>query len=348
MGGSAPATEPMRAVVVREAASNARIEAAEAGRPSVGDGQVLIECHYGALNWADTMIARGVYPGQIAEPPYVPRENIVLGAELSGRIVATGPGVDGFEPNQVVSALTPALTGAFADYVVTDAALVTGLPLAVPTAQAAAFRGVGLTAYHLLFSAFDLKPGHRVLVHSVSGGVGLAVTQLAIEVGATVLGTASSSLKAKIAHSHGASKVFVRGEEDFVEGVLEHTRGRGVDLVIDSLGGDVLLKSIDALAVLGRVINIGNTGDGGWPGSALELHRRLYSRCASYMAFDVFRAAPPNSKRWKQGIDYLVQRFADGRFAIPVAREFSFDECGEMIESMRSGTQTGKLCLALR
>ena len=334
--------------MVRAAGENASIEAAEVSRPAAGGGQVLIECHYGALNWADTMIARGVYPGQIAEPPYVPRENIILGAEFCGRVVSTGPEVEDFEPNQVVSALTPALTGAFADYVVTDAALVTALPLAVPTAQAAAFRGVGFTAYHLLFSAFDLKPEHTVLVHSVSGGVGLAVTQLAAEVGATVLGTASSAGKAGIAQSLGASKVFVRGKEDFAEGVLEHTGGRGADLVIDSLGGEVLMRSIDALSSLGQVINIGNTGDGGWPGSALDLHRRLYSRCASYMGFDVFRAAPPGSPRWNEGIDYLVQRFADGRFAIPVTRNFPLEECGDMIDAMRSGAQTGKLCLALR
>ena len=338
----------MNAAFVEKAAPDAKVEMREVPIPVTGPGQVLIECHYGSLNWADTMITRGVYPGQLVSEPYVALENIIPGAEVSGRIAALGEGVEGFEIGQVVTAISPALTDAFAEFMVTYPAFVTTLSIDTPTPEAAAFRGVGFTAYHLLFTAYQLKPDHIVLVHSISGGVGQAVTQLAIETGATVLGTTSSAAKASQAEASGARKVFVRGEEDFVAGVREVTDGYGVDLVIDPLGGDVLMQSMDALAVLGHIINIGNTGDAGWPGSAREFHDRLYRNCGSYQPFDVFRSAPPDSEQWKTGNDYLAKRFHDGRFSLPVAGIFPLDKCEEMFAAIRSASFSGKLCLKIR
>ena len=338
----------MKAAFVEKAASDAKVEMREVSKPHAGPGQVLIECHYGSLNWADTMISRGVYPGQQAAEPYVALENIIPGAEASGHIAALGEGVEGFEIGRVVTAISPALTGAFAEFMVTWPDLVTPLSIDAPTAEAAAFRGVGFTAYHLLFTAYQLKPDDIVLVHSISGGVGQAVSQLAIEIGATVLGTTGSAAKAAQAEASGAKKVFIRGEEDFVAGVRDVTDGYGVDLVIDPLGGDILMQSMDALAVLGHIINIGNTGDAGWPGSAKEFHDRLYRNCGSYQGFDVFRSAPPGSEQWKAGIDYLVERFDDGRFSLPVARVFPLDKCEEMFAAIRSASFSGKLCLKIR
>ena len=338
----------MKAAFVKKADANSSVEVCEVPKPVAGPGEILIECHYGSLNWADTMITRGVYPGQLAEHPYVALENIIPGAEVSGKIAALGDGVEGFEVGQVVTAIAPQITGAFAEYMVTDPLLVTPLPMAAPTAEAAAFRGVGFTAYHILFSAFNLKPGHNVLVHSISGGVGMAVLQLANEIGATVFGTTSSAAKAAQAEASGAKKVFVRGEDDFVSGIREATDGHGADLVIDCLGGDVLYQSMDALAVLGHIVNIGNTGDAGWPGTAKAFHDRLYLNCGSYQAFDVFKTAPPYSERWAEGIKYLVERFADGRLNLPVAKVFQLSDCEEMFAAMRSGSVSGKLCLAIR
>ena len=338
----------MNAAFVEKAAPDAKVEMREVPIPDAGPGQVLIECHYGSLNWADTMISRGVYPGQLAAEPYVALENIIPGAEVSGRIAALGEGVAGFETGQVVTAIAPALTGAFAEFMVTWPAFVTPLSIDAPTPEAAAFRGVGFTAYHLLFTAYHLKPDDIVLVHSISGGVGQAVTQLAVEVGATVLGTTGSATKAARAEASGARKVYVRGEEDFVAGVRQVTDGHGADLVIDPLGGDVLMQSMDALAVLGQIINIGNTGDAGWPGSAREFSDRLYRNCGSYRAFDVFRSAPPDSEQWKAGIDYLVERFNDGRFSLPVTKVFPLAQCEEMFAAIRSASFSGKLCLKIR
>ncbi len=338
----------MNAAFVEKAAPDAKVEMRAVPKPRLGPGEVLIECHYGSLNWADTMISRGVYPGQLASEPYVALENIIPGAEVSGKIAALGEAVEGFEIGQVVTAISPALTGAFAEFMVTYPDFVTPLSIDAPTAEAAAFRGVGFAAYHLLFTVYQLKPDDIVLVHSISGGVGQAVTQLAIEKGATVMGTTSSAAKAAQAEAAGARKVFVRGEEDFVAGVREVTDGYGVDLVIDPLGGDILMKSMDALAVLGHIINIGNTGDAGWPGSAKEFHDRLYRNCGSYQPFDVFRSAPPDSEQWKTGNDYLAERFQDGRFSLPVARIFPLDKCEEMFAAIRSASFSGKLCLKIR
>ena len=185
-----------------------------------------------------TTVSHVSEPGQTqAAEPYVALENIIPGAEASGHIAALGEGVEGFEIGQVVIAISPALTGAFAEFMITYPDLVTPLSIDAPTPEAAAFRGVGFTAYHLLFTAYQLKPDDIVLVHSISGGVGQAVTQA-----------------------------------DFVASVRDVTDGYGVDLVIDPLGGDVLMQSMDALAVMGHIINIGNTGDAGWPGSSRSIN----------------------------------------------------------------------------
>lgn len=340
--------ETMRAAFIQKASPNAKIEIQHLPKPTVGPDQVLIECHYGSLNWGDTEICHGVYPGQHTEVPYIPMENIVPGAEVSGRIAALGDGVKMLEVGQVVTAISPHITGAFAEYMLTTPNLVTPLPVKEPSAEAACFKGVGFTAYHLLFSAYELKSGNTVLVHSISGGVGLAVTQLASEIGATVLGTTSSAEKAALAMANGATKVFVRGENDLVDGIMEATNGHGIDLMIDSLGGETLLDSIKGMAILGHIINIGSTGRTGYPGSFEKFHDLLYLRCASYHAFDVFTSAPSDSARWKAGVDYLVERFADGRFKLPVAKVFPLDQCEEMCNTMRSGSVSGKLCLAIR
>ena len=239
------------------------------------------------------------------------------------------------------------LTGGYAEFLVTEAELVVPLPIDAPTADAACLIGVGVTAYHLLFSAYRIEPHDTILVHSISGGVGLALTQLASEIGATVLGTTSSAAKVEQALTCGARRVFIREQQDFVAGVREETDGRGVDLVIDSLGGQILLDSIDALAVHGRLINIGNTGGSGRPGSLKGLHDSLYPRCASYQAFDVFHSAPPNSAQWRTGIDYLVERFVDGRLRLPVAQVFPLEQCEAMFAAMRTGLVSGKLCLEI-
>ena len=340
--------ESMKAAFVERPSEDSEVEVREVPKPVAGPGEVLIECHYGSLNWADTMIIRGVYPGQLADPPYVARENVIPGAEVSGKIAALGEGVEGLEVGQVVTAVSPRITDAFAEYLVTDPRLVTVLPIATPTAEAACFRGVGFTAYHLLFSAYRLKAGDIVLVHSISGGVGLAVTQLAAEVGAIVIGTTSSAEKAALALECGAKHVFVRDEGDLVRKIREVTDGHGIDLMIDSLGGETLLNSIDAMALHGHIVNIGNTGDGGWPGSLKDFHDRLYPHCASYQAFDVWHSAPPDSPQWKAGVDYLVERFVDERFQVPVAETFTLRRCQDMMQAMRTGRVRGKLCLAIR
>ena len=192
---------------------------------------------------------------------------------------------------------------------------------------------VARTAYHLLFSAFNLRAGHRVLVHPVSGGVGLMVTQMAVEAGAKVIGTTYSPHKMAQALNLGAELVIDRSQRDFVQEVMAHTNGEGVDLVVDSLGGETLWQSFDALALYGRVVNIGETQ--GWPeGAVRDLRDKLYERSTSFAGFEL--DVCEGTAHWTRGTQYCLERLASGKLAAPIAQVFPFEQCREMFAALES------------
>ena len=153
------------------------------------------------------------------------------------------------------------MLGGYAERVAVPASYVMRLPATLPLDVGAAFPVVALTAYHLLRSAYRVHRGEIVLVHSIGGAVGLLVTQIATAFGATVIGTVGTAGKGDRARAYGARLVIDRSRDDFVAAARAFTHGRGVDLVIDSLGADVLPRSFDALRPSGGSSTSGKPPD---------------------------------------------------------------------------------------
>lgn len=324
----------MRAIVVERPGGVDRLELREVPDPVPGPGEVLVEIAYAGCNWSDVQKRRGVYPDPVAYPA-------VLGLEVSGRVAGLGPGVRGVRAGARVAAITgPRLLGGYAERVVVPAACVLPLPAAVSLQTGAGFPVVALTAYHLLHTAHRLRAGEVVLIHAIGGGVGLMLTQLAKARGARVVGTVGTAAKGARARKLGADLVVARDREDFVEAARRFTGGRGVDLVIDSLGGDVLPRSFDALRRFGRVIDIGEAA--GYPD--FPIRPKLYERSTSLGAFELLHAGP-GSPGWRRGVRAVTDAIARGRLRVPIEGIYPFERCAEMHLRLESRAVSGKLLL---
>ena len=324
----------MRAIIVKSPGDVTQLELTRIPEPEAGPGEVLVDVHYAGCNWMDTEKRRGVYPDKSLTYP------MILGNEVSGAISRCGTDVKGLTEGQRVAAILP--SGGYAEKCVTYADLVIPLPDSIPDTLGAAFPIVSLTAYHLLNSAHSLKQGETLLIHAIGGGVGLMTTQLAVQMGARVIGTVSSDRKGEQALAYGAGRVVNRSKEDFVEAALDFTNGRGVDLVIDSLGGETGYRSLDALRHYGRLINIGEAE--GWP--VENLRDKLYERSTSFAGYETIHALQ-NPAAWRKGVEYITAAFAGGKLELPVTAVFPLEKCREMHEKMESRTVSGKLLLKM-
>lgn len=223
----------------------------EISDPIPAEGEVLIRIEAVGLNFADVMRRRGDdYP----EPSPLP---FILGAEVAGTIAAVGPGVT-LELGTPVLA-TPG-AGGYAQYICVPADIVIPLPPGVSAVQAAALVGQGLTAALALRQAARLAPGESVLIEAAAGGVGSFAVQLAKLYGAgKVIAAASTPEKRSIAEGLGADASVDYLAPDWFEKVRELTDGRGVDIVLEMVGGETVGKALEAMAPFGRMVYLGQS-----------------------------------------------------------------------------------------
>ena len=221
-------------------------ESVELGAP--GPGQLRLKHGAVGLNYIDVYHRTGLYPMQYPSG---------IGMEAAGVVEAVGPGVTEFRVGDRV-AYASAPLGAYAEARLMPAERVVKLPDAIGDDQAAAMMLQGLTAQYLLRRTYRVKPGDHVLVHAAAGGVGLILVQWAKHLGATVIGTAGSETKARLAKDHGADHMILYRQEDFPKRVREITGGAGVQVVYDGVGKDTFMGSLDSLAPLGMMAIFGN------------------------------------------------------------------------------------------
>lgn len=326
----------MRAATVTAPGPLDRLCLVDTPPPAPGPGEVLVDVAYAACNWGDIQKRQGIYPDPVSYPA-------ILGAEVAGPIRAAGKGVNSLRRGHFVSAITgPDMLRGFADAVAVPHRYVIPLPPGFDARLAAAFPVVCLTAFHLLHTAHRLRRGETVLIHAIAGGVGLALTQLARMAGARVLGTVGTRAKAELPRRFGADRVISRDREDFVEAAMAETRGRGVDLVIDSLGGEVLPRSFDAVRPFGKVINIGEAaGEPDFP-----VRRKLYQRSTALAGFEVLHALP-GSRRWRRAARTVVEALGRGDLRVPIAAEFPLERIREAQALLEERKATGKVLVRI-
>ena len=321
----------MRAIVVESPGGLEKLELRDVPAPEPGPGEVLVDVAYASCNWMDIQKRRGVYPDAVTYPA-------ILGGEVSGHIVAKGRGVRGFKTGDRVAATTN--LGGFAERAVAPTEHVIRLPDAFPLDLGAAFPTVTLTAYHLTHSAYRVRKGEHVLVHAIGGAVGLMLTQILKGLGAKVIGTVGGPGKGDRALAWGADRVVDRSAGDFVAAARDFTGGKGIDLVIDSLGADILERSFDTLRTYGHIINIGEAA--GYPD--FPIRPKLYERSTSLAGFEMLHARP-GSARWRRGVKFAVDGLASGRLKLPIEGIFPLERCADLQRRLEERGVSGKLLL---
>ncbi len=214
-------------------------------QPKAGD--VLIKVAAAGVNRPDVMQRQGMYP-----PP--PGASDIPGLEAAGTIVALGAGVEGLAIGQKVTALMTG--GGYAEYATTPAALCLPVPDGYDMIQAAALPETFFTVWHNVFQRAALQPGEKFLIHGGTGGIGTTAIQLAKYFGATVFATAGTPGKCQACLDLGADVAIDYRQQDFVQVIAEQTNGKGVDVILDMVGGDYLPKNIKSLAADGRHVSI--------------------------------------------------------------------------------------------
>ncbi|MGE5791456.1 MAG: NAD(P)H-quinone oxidoreductase, partial [Bacteroidota bacterium] len=220
----------------------------EGPQPALKPGEVLIEVQYAGVNRPDVLQRSGAYP-----PP--PGASPLLGLEVAGRIIETAPDVREWKVGDTVCALTPG--GGYAEYCATPAVHCLPVPKGLSAKAAASLPENWFTVYDNVMTRGRLKTGESILIHGGSGGIGYSAIQLAkVLGGATVYTTVGSAEKAEFCRKMGADVALNYREQDWAAEVSKLTGKRGVDVVLDMVGGDYLMRNIRALALEGRLVQI--------------------------------------------------------------------------------------------
>lgn len=240
----------MKAIILNTFGGPDAFELREVPKPVPGAGQVLVRVHATSINPLDYQVRRGDYPSLVPLPA-------ITGHDVSGVVEAIGAGVTAFVPGDEVW-YTPQIfdgPGSYVEYHVAAENIVAKKPASLSHLEAASLSLVGGTAWEALVVRAGLRVGESILVHGGAGGVGHVAIQLAKTIGARVITTVREE-NFEFARSMGADVVIDYKNEDYVEAVMRETAGQGVDVVFDTIGGDTLTRSPDALAQLGRLVSI--------------------------------------------------------------------------------------------
>ncbi|MEJ2547346.1 MAG: zinc-binding dehydrogenase [Gemmatimonadota bacterium] len=338
----------MRQVWIEKSGPPEVLRVREAADPVPEPGELRVRVAFAGVNFAEVMARLGLYPD--APPlPFVP------GYEVAGTVDALGSGVEGYQVGERVTAVTQ--FGGYADSVCLPSALVVRTPDSVSDAAAAALPVNYLTAHQMLHRVCAVRSGEVVLVHGAAGGVGTAATQLCDIVGARVIGTASGSKHERLREA-GVDPI-ASDDPDIAGRVRDITDGRGVDIVLDPIGGRSFRTSYELLAPGGRLCCFGVSAMA--PGRRKNLLAALGS-LARMPRFGPIRLM--NDNRSVSGVnlghlwaetEMLVPQFeaimahaAEGRIRPVIDSTHDLDRASDAHERLQSRRSVGKILLAAR
>lgn len=322
----------MRAVQVVRLEGPGGVDVVEVTEPEPKPGEVLVEVHAVGVSFPDLLLSAGQYQLK-PEPPFQ------LGVDFAG-VVRQAPDGSGFAAGDRVACVLP--YGGGADVVALHPESVFPLPDTMTFEQGAALPMNYLTAQFALATRGQLKEGETVLVHGAGGGVGTATIQVAKGYGARVIAVVSTDEKAQVAKAAGADEaVLVDG---FRDAVKELTGGRGVDVVLDVVGGDLMTDSLRSLAPLGRLLVVGFTA-GAIP--EVKVNRLLLNnidvRGVGWGAYAMARQGFMRAQ-WDELVPMMEARVIDP----PVGATYPLEDVRQALTDMAERRATGKLVLTLR
>lgn len=316
---------------------NLVLQARERALP--GPGEIAIDVSAAGLNFIDVTKAMGIYPGL---DPKVPTR---IGAECAGIVTAIGSGVNDLKVGDEVIAIanSPSKTGLLASRVCLPQSAVFHKPSGLTLEQAAGFPIAFLTAYYSLVELARIRAGEWILVPAGAGGVGLAAIQIARSIGAHIIATASSSEKQEYLRSIGVEHVLPSRTLSFAEEVLRITAGQGVDVVVNSLAGEYIAKSLEVLKPFGRFIELGKRDIY----QDKQIGLKTFRNNISYHAVDLAAMIEQRPEYVSELVRLLVGRVEAGEFkALPI-ESFSASDPATPFHYMAQGRHIGKIVVRM-
>ncbi|KNA12784.1 hypothetical protein SOVF_122830 [Spinacia oleracea] len=323
----------MKAVVITTPGGPEVLQLQEVEDPQIKDNEVLIKVEATALNRADTVQRKGSYPPPPGASPYP-------GLECSGTILQVGNDVTRWKVGDQVCALLGG--GGYAEKVVVPAGHVLPVPSGVSLKEAASFPEVACTVWSTVFMTSQLSAGETFLVHGGSSGIGTFAIQIAKYHGAKVFVTAGTEEKLAYCKDIGADVCINYKTEDFVARVKEETAGKGVDVILDNMGGSYLQRNIDSLNLDGRLFIIGFQG-----GATSQISlASLAAKRLTVQAAGLRNRTPENKAVIVKEVEKNVWPAIIGKKVKPVVHKyFPLSQAAEAHQLMESSKHIGKILL---
>ena len=302
--------------------------------PTPGEGELLIRVRAAGVNRPDVMQRKGLYP-----PP--PGASDIPGLEIAGEIAALGPAIRRWKEGDRVMSLVSG--GGYAEYCVATATHtlpVSGLPMQ----DAAAVPETFFTVWHNVFERGALNAGETLLVHGGSSGIGTTAIQLAKQFGAKVFVTAGSDEKCEACRKLGADLAINYKTEDFVAIAKKATDGKGVDLILDMVGGDYIERNFEAAAVEGRIVQIAFQGS---PKATVDFRRIMLKRLHHTGSTLRSRSTADKAAIARAVEDKVLPMLADGRVKPVLYKTFPLKDAAAAHALMESSAHIGKIVLAV-
>lgn len=324
---------PMDAIEISQSGGPRVLQLCKRPVPTLRTGEVLIAVKAAGVNRPDVLQRMGAYP-----PP--PGASDLPGLEVAGVVEAVGEQTRRFKPGDEVCALTNG--GGYAHYVAVDEGTVLPLPSGLTMMQSAALPENYFTVWHNVFERGGLQPGETLLVHGGTSGIGSTAIQLAKAFGATVIATAGSAAKCDACVRLGADCAVNYKEEDFVAVAKEFTEGRGVDVILDMVGGDYVSRNYSAAAFDGRIVQIAFLGGASVEADFTKLMIKRLTHTGSTLR--------PRSAQFKAHLAQQLEQkvwplLAAGTVAPVMDMIFPLHEAWRAHERMESSAHIGKIML---
>jgi NADPH:quinone reductase len=317
----------MQAIVIARYGGPEVLQVQDVPAPTAGSGEELILVQAGGLNFADTMTAKGGYPG-------TPKPPLVAGREFCGTRVSNGQHVMGYTQ-----------WGAFAEVVAARSSLLWPVPAGWSSEEGAAFPVNFFTAYFAYWKAglIDNPQGARVLIHAAAGGVGTASVQIGKLLGVEMYGTSSSEQKIERVKTLGLQHPINYKKQDYEEAIRELTNGEGVDVIFEMLGGEHTAKSVRCLRDFGRVIVYGAaTGQRGLfdPGILYAKGASVHGLWLTYLS--------ANRNLMQQAWAWLSARAAAGHLRPVIGSVLPMEKVKDAYTLLGEGKNYGKVVLQIQ
>jgi NADPH2:quinone reductase len=320
----------MKAIQVKHVGGPEAMEVAELPVPQPKANEAVVKLAASGVNFIDVYFREGRYKAQLP---------IVLGQEGAGVVTAVGAEVKSVKVGDRVA--WTAVHGSYAEYAAVPADRLVSIPQGVSDQQAAAAMLQGMTAHYLSHDTYPLKRGETALVHAAAGGVGLLLTQMAHNIGARVIGTASTEEKAKLARDAGADQVILYTQVDFEAETKRITGGKGVDVVYDSVGKTTFEKGLEVLRPRGMMVLFGGSSGPVPPFDPIVLLQKgsLYvtrPTLVNYIATREELVARSGA---------VLSMIASGKLKLRIAHTYPLAEAQRSHRDLEGRRTTGKLLL---